>query len=235
MGKLREQLEKARVERERFELRQVESELHVASSDRERSLTVLLVGLAAFYLVVRFGFTTKLDAISEYKTYLFEIGLVGYAAVLLRPRLSLHGLIKLQPIVSSMAALGAGFGILKIARATGIAVPINVSHRETVVFLLAVAPILEEFVFRFLLWKPIECAASPQTAWWATSLAFSYSHLHAIWFVPPEYQKFLIFQMVYTLPLGLACGWILRKQKSLSSAMLLHFAFNLGFFLAFWF
>ncbi len=235
MGKLREQLAQARIERERFDAQLAERERRAALSDREQSLTYLLIGLAAFYLAVRFGFTTRLDAISEYATYLFEIGLVGYAALLLRPRLSLMGVLKPLPIAASIAAIGAGTGVLKITRVVGIAVPFNVSNRETVFFLLAVAPILEEFVFRFLLWKPIERAANAQTAWWATSLAFSYSHLHAIWFVPPEYQKFLIYQTAYTLPLGLACGWMLRKQKSLLSSMLLHFAFNLGFFFAFWF
>lgn len=233
MGKLRDQLMSAQAERETFEIRQAEIETRMSRADREISLTLLLCGIAAFYLAVRFGLTTRLDALGTYASYIFEIGLVILTALILRPRLAWGSLIRLWPIAGALVLLAAGFGIQKLARISGLTIPMNVSEGETVLFLIVVAPILEEFVFRFLLWKPIERATSAKTAWITTSLLFAYSHLHAIWFVPAEYQKFLIYQTAYTLPLGLACGWMLRKQNSLLPAILLHFAFNLGFFLAF--
>jgi membrane protease YdiL (CAAX protease family) len=67
-----------------------------------------------------------------------------------------------------------------------------------------------------------------------SSLIFSYSHLHAIWFVPPEYDKFILYQTAYTLPLAFACAYVLRRQRSLLSSVAVHAAFNFGFFLAFW-
>lgn len=246
MGKLRDQLTAAQTQREQFESRQsgfrVERTRTSASSsgssasssvtDRERSLTLLMVGLAAFYLIVRFGFTQKLDAISEYASYALEISLVALTGFVLRPRLSWRALLQPLTLMVALGAFVAGAAILKFARISGIAVPMDVHNRETVFFLIGVAPVLEEAIFRFLLWKPVERVWDARAAWIATSLAFSYSHLHAIWFLPAEYSKFLMYQTAYTLPLGLACGWLLRRQGSLMSAMLLHFAFNLGFFLA---
>jgi membrane protease YdiL (CAAX protease family) len=109
----------------------------------------------------------------------------------------------------------------------------DIKSKETAFFLLAVAPILEELVFRFTLFAAIKRATDETKAWIITSLLFSYSHLHAIWFVPTEYSKFLIYQTAYTLPLGLVCGFMVRKRGSLIAAILVHAAFNLGFYFAF--
>lgn len=234
MGKLRDQLASAQIARVNFDLRQTNLNDYARPSDREQSLTYLLMGLAAFYLSVRFGAAKQLDAMGAYTSYLFEIGLVGFAVLLLRPRLTLRPLLKPMTLLISFASLAAGFAVLKIARLGAIAVPMNVNDKETVIFLLAVAPVLEELIFRFMLFKPIERVWNAKVAVVATSLLFSYSHLHAIWFVPPEYDKFIIFQAIYTLPLAFACGWMIRRQKSLLSSMLVHAMFNLGFFLAFW-
>lgn len=234
MGKLRDQLVSAQVAKKSFEIRQAESVDFESRSDRERSLTFLLTGIAAFYFAVHFGATKQVDAIGMYASYLVEIGLVALTIALLRPRLSIRALAKPFTLVASAFSLVGGFAILKIARLTGISVPMNVNDVETVIFLVAVAPILEELIFRFMLFQPIQRVWNAKIAMVATSLLFSYSHLHAIWFVPPEYDKFLIYQTAYALPLGFACAYVMRRQRSLLSSMLVHATFNLGFFLAFW-
>jgi membrane protease YdiL (CAAX protease family) len=229
MGKLRDQLEAAQVNRQQFQLRHAELIEKEARSDREQSLTLLLAGLAAFYLVVRFGATQQLDALGTYASYLFEVSLVAISLFLLRPKLSL----KPVTLVTAFVALLAGFGIRKLAGVAGLSIPIDVHSAETVVFLLAVAPVLEELIFRFMIFKSVERVFQSRNAWLVSSLLFSYSHLHAIWFVPSEYSKFLIYQTAYTLPLALVCGWMVRRQSSLLSAMLVHATFNFGFYLAF--
>ncbi|MCB0349385.1 MAG: CPBP family intramembrane metalloprotease, partial [Bdellovibrionales bacterium] len=67
-------------------------------------------------------------------------------------------------------------------------------------------------------------------AWVGTSVLFSYSHFHAFWFIAPDIKAFIYYQTVYTLGLGLACGYAVYKHKSLGGAMLIHGLFNLGFY-----
>ena len=233
MGKLRDQLASGKVARDNFESRQTERLHKEARADRDQSLTALLSGLTFFYLVIRFGATQRLDALGTYASYLFELSLVALTLLLLRPKLSLRALTKPVALAISFLALVSGFGLRKLAAVAGLSVPMDSHSTETVVFLLAVAPILEELVFRFMIFRSIERVFQSRSAWFVSSLLFSYSHLHAIWFVPADYHRFLIYQTIYTFPLALACGWMVRRQSSLLAAILVHATFNLGFFLAF--
>lgn len=233
MGKLRDQLQAAQIAREKYELRHAELLERGARADREQSLTLILSGLAAFYLAVRFGATKQLDAIGTYTSYLFEISLVVIAFSLLRPKLSLKALMRPWTLVTAVIALFAGAAVNKAAALAGLTIPMDIKSKETVFFLLAVAPILEELVFRFLLFASLDRSFGSKNAWFVTSVLFSYSHLHAIWFVPPEYSKFIIYQTAYTFPLALVCGYMVRKKSSLLSAILIHASFNLGFYFAF--
>lgn len=190
--------------------------------------------LVSFYLVIRFGFTTQLDALGNYGSYIFEVICVSVAIGLFGKKI--FSTVKIFKSVSygMIIGLGAGFGIFKLAGVLSIAIPFDLKGTETVLFLLVVAPILEEAIFRFLVWQPIQYISQrPIIALVSTSLIFSYSHLHAIWFVPPEVHKFIIYQTVYTFLLGLTCGYYVYRYSSLACAILIHFAFNLGFYLAF--
>lgn len=189
--------------------------------------------LVTFYLVIRFGFTRQLDALGSYGSYIFEVLCVSAAIALFGKNISSS--IKIFKSVSygMVIGLGAGFGIFKLADALSIAIPFNLKGTETILFLLVVAPILEEAIFRFLVWQPVQYISKrPIVALISTSLIFSYSHLHAIWFVPPEVHNFIIYQAAYTFLLGLACGFYVYRYSSLACAILIHFAFNLGFYLA---
>ena len=111
-------------------------------------------------------------------------------------------------------------------------IPFDATSFETRLFLLAVAPILEELLFRQTFWKQLEVLRLPKaSAWVLTSVFFSFAHLNAIRFVPTELFTFIYYQAGYTLLLGLACGWVRQKDGTVVSAILLHAVFNLGFFL----
>ena len=234
MGKLRDKLESAQLARESFESQRHQRAATHERKDRDTSLTVILAGLAAFYLAIRFGATRQLDAINDNASMIFEISLVALTVLLLKPRLTVKALATRAMLISAPIALIAGFAILKIARLSNISVPFDVHDMKTVIELLVIAPVLEELIFRFMLFQPIQRLTQVKTAMIVTSLLFSYSHLHAIWFVPPEYDKFLLYQTVYTFPLALACAWMVGERRSLLSSMLVHGLFNLGFFLALW-
>lgn len=192
-----------------------------------------LVALACVYLVIRFGFTTQLDALGTYASYIFETICLLFATLLLgkktltalkTPKATLYGFI---------VALIAGFSIFKVAVLFGIGIPFDLSGSETILFLLVIAPILEESIFRLFLWEPLQSLTGrPLFVLLVTSVLFSYSHLHAIWFVPVEMQNFVIYQTAYTLVLGIGCGYFMYRYYSLAGAILIHFGFNLGFFIS---
>ncbi len=127
----------------------------------------------------------------------------------------------------------AGFLVFRFAGWFRIVAPFDLRSGLTILFLLVVARLLEELIFRFFLWASVlSFSAKPIWAWVLTTLFFSYSHLHAIWFAPESIHGFIIYQTLYTIALGAACGYFIWKNLSIFNAVLVHFAFNLGFFLA---
>ncbi len=188
--------------------------------------------LACIYLIIRFAFTQWLDTLGAYASYGFEVVDVSIAGFLAGHTFLKYFKITRPMLICSVGSLIAGFAIFRIAGFAGIQIPFDLRGTETLMFLLLVAPILEELIFRFFLWQPIEwLGRKPIIAWVVTSLMFSYSHLHSIWFVPKEIHTFIVYQTIYTLFLGLACGFFIFRNKSVAGAILIHFAFNLGFYL----
>ncbi|MEK7355434.1 MAG: CPBP family intramembrane glutamic endopeptidase, partial [Bdellovibrionota bacterium] len=189
--------------------------------------------LAIAYLGIRFGFTRQLDEIGAYTAYIMEVALVVIAiAIEGRTFFSRFAIRRAMALFFPLAALG-GFAAFKLAGFSGISIPFDLSGAETLIFLLVVAPILEELVFRFFLWQPVESLTKkPVLALVVCAALFSYSHFHPIWFLPPELASFLTYQTAYTFVLGLACGYWVWRGRSLAGAILTHFFFNLGFYLA---
>lgn len=189
--------------------------------------------LAVLYLVIRFIFTVQLDSFGPYSSYIFETIDVGLAFALAGRTVIGYWRVSRLVLVAATGSLVMGFAIFRSAGLAGIAIPFDLNGGETLVFLLLVAPVLEELIFRFFLWQPIEALAKNSfVAWLATSLIFSYAHLHAIWNVPSSIHPFIAYQTVYTLFLGLGCGYFVFRGRSLAGAIAVHFAFNLGFYLA---
>lgn len=194
---------------------------------------LIWIALAFIYILVRFVFTRQLDTLGEFASYYFEVICIVIAILICGKKIISFFNLKRTASYAMVLSLITGFGIFKLASFLQIIMPLDLKNLITVVFLLLIAPVLEELIFRFLLWQPIQILIKkPYLTLALTSLIFSYSHLHAIWFVPTEYHQFIILQTTYTLFLGLTCGFYIYRYSSLSSAIFIHFAFNLGFFAA---
>jgi membrane protease YdiL (CAAX protease family) len=190
----------------------------------------IALGLLVFYILVRFFFTTWLDTLFAFSSYTFEIFLVAAMAILFKKEfLSLWKLNK-KHVIYTGASLLSGFVIYKLAEVLQVPIPFDVTAKNVWFFLLILGPILEELIFRFFVWQPL--GHKPKFALGFTSLLFAFSHFHAFWFVSPDIHGFVYYQTLYTLGLGLACGYMIYRYHSLLAAVLLHLGFNLGFYLA---
>lgn len=188
--------------------------------------------LAAVYLIIRFVFTNWLDSFGPYASYWLEVIDVCIAWFLAGSNFFNYFTVDRKILFCSLGSLFVGFAIFRITGFAEIQIPFDLKGTETLVFLLLVAPFLEELIFRFFIWQPIEwLTGKPIIAWLVTSLMFSYSHLHSIWFLPKEIHSFVVYQTIYTLILGLACGFFKFRNNSIAGAVLVHFGFNLGFYL----
>ena len=129
-------------------------------------------------------------------------------------------------------ALTSGFAVYEFASVLGHTIPYDLNATETTLFVLLMAPLLEEWVFRGAIWRLIE-KLIPQE--WApfvlTSALYSYSHYQIIGSVPELYQGFVHYQAMYTFGLALFCGGM-RMHFGLIGAVATHLAFNCGFWLA---
>jgi membrane protease YdiL (CAAX protease family) len=194
---------------------------------------ILWVSLAFGYMIVRFGLTAQLDFLGTYASYVLEFITVGIVLFLYRKNISGSFLLNSAIVKPAVFSLLAGFSVYNLSSRIGVAIPFDFKGLELLIFLLLVAPVLEELVFRFFLWKATTwLTLNRVTTLILTSVFFSYAHLHAIWFSPSEIHGFLIYQTIYTLFLGLACGYMVFKWNSVLGAILVHFTFNLGFYLA---
>jgi membrane protease YdiL (CAAX protease family) len=194
--------------------------------------TTILSLLLAVYLILRFFFTQWLDAFGSYSAYILEVILIIVATTITWPKIKNLWLFNKPIGIITLAAFGCGYAVFKAAGFLDIIIPFDFSGTETLLFLLIIAPTLEELIFRFFAWIPFE-RLNKGFAYLATSLLFAYSHFHAYWFYGEEIHKFIFYQTAYTFLLALACGYSVYKFRSLVGAILIHFAFNLGFYLGF--
>ncbi len=185
------------------------------------------------YIAVRFGFSKQLDSAGFYAGYLFEIVMVGLAGIIYHDRIRM----KLENPVSELAkafipSMVLGAAAFLATKPLGLVVPFDLGSMEAILFLILIGPVLEEFIFRMALWQPLKDLMGPRTALIGTTLIFAYAHFHAYWFVPAEYKTFVIYQTIYVLGLGFYCGWRLSRTSALTAPLLVHLAFNLGFYLS---
>jgi membrane protease YdiL (CAAX protease family) len=114
----------------------------------------------------------------------------------------------------------------------GYKLPWDLSQPLAMGMLLIIAPFLEELLYRGALWILFQRLIQKVTyVHWITSLLFSLSHLHPIWFVDDVWKPMIYFQTFYTLLLGYGCGRAVKEKHSIWLAMIKHLAFNFGFFL----
>lgn len=113
-----------------------------------------------------------------------------------------------------------------------IQIPFDLTQSETIIFLLVVAPVLEEFIFRFFVWHTIAQFSNGFTSLIVTSCAFSLSHFYSYWFVPNDYHPFIFYQSLYTLILSYFWGRAyLKSGNNLAVPIGAHFLLNLGFYI----
>src|SRR4051812_43974625 len=104
----------------------------------------VVAGLLAFYLIVRFFFTSQLDALGTYASYYFEGVLVSICLYLYSDQKN-----RWLATPRSLAALAplsfiGGFAIFKLAGLLGIAIPFDLRSHQLILFLIVIAPVLEE-------------------------------------------------------------------------------------------
>lgn len=118
------------------------------------------------------------------------------------------------------------------AKAFNILVPFDFNRPRDIFSLLIIAPILEEFLFRFAYWEPFNRLFKSKTLTLIiNSLLFSLSHFVAYFYVPESFHDFVFYQSIYTLILGFLLGVTYIKTNNLLYPIFYHFYFNLGFYL----
>lgn len=202
--------------------------------------------LLLMFFTVEYLHFLSLDSLGPYALYVFELTWVAVAWMVFRGMPLLPDVPKEGAMVrasgwrklgwfAAVVLLPLGWGVHRYAQGAELLIPFDFSSTETLVLLLTVGPVLEELLYRGAIWRLFEILfeGMGQRTWMivlATSLLFSFSHYHAVFSVPEEFQGFIRFQTLYTLGLGWA-GALLRVKAGLSGSILGHVCFNVGFWL----
>lgn len=191
--------------------------------------------LSTFFLLLYFSARFSFDFLwrhFEYLPYFFEISFVALTFIFLRPEVSLLKRLAAKDFLKLSFMLVAGVSTFKGAGPLHINIPFDFSGMITLLFLLVVAPILEELVFRFSLWECFrKLGLNSATTLILTSLLFSLGHFVAFFQTPAEVHSFIYYQTIYVFFLALFIGRQREQSNSLGLPMMLHFCFNLGFLL----
>lgn len=195
------------------------------------SLRVLSLLMFVAYFGTEYFHWFPVEAISPYGIYFFEVIWVFITWLAFR-RFVLLGKYPVLQKTAIAALLPMGWLVHFFARKQQMIIPFDFTNSETVLFLILIGPLLEEFVFRGAFWRLTEVWTQKLIVpVIVTTLLFSASHFQALTFVPEEYKNFIVYQGLYTLVLGFFCA-NLRMRSGLLAAILGHVCFNFGFWLA---
>ncbi len=183
------------------------------------------------FLITEYFLQGSIETLGTYAIYIGELILVSLFFIIFND----HELQPAKPDKSGFALLSSllvmGFLSRALAGTMGIIIPFDFHSTETLIFLLAVGPLLEELLFRGLLHRTFqELLENTVATSVITSLMFSYSHFQAYFKVPADFQPFIFYQTGYTFLLALLCT-IVRIRHGLIWAILAHALFNFGFYL----
>ena len=182
------------------------------------------------YIFVRFTGYKYLASINQYSTYLFEVCFVGICIYIFRKKVNFKVTFDKGVAISSMGAFIFGILIVALSKFFNLTIPFTINSSETIFFLLVVAPILEEFLYRFSIWHLLNNFSSKIIfILISTASLFAYAHFHPYSTSPSIFKSFIVFQTIYAVIIGFWFGYIYHKTKSLSYIILLHFLLNLGF------
>ena len=142
--------------------------------------------------------------------------------VLVPALLATAGILPLSWMLAGVSAqVMTRFKTEPVQQATVQALQTSVSTSERAVFgIIAIvcAPVIEEILFRGILYPAIKRLGFPQTALWLTALLFALSHANTMTFLP-------------LVLLALLLTWLYERTGNLLTPILAHAAFNLTNFL----
>lgn len=198
-----------------------------------RSRVLSPLALIASYLAIRWGLDPYWREISQYYSYAYELIFSLVVGWCYRHELKFKIKWSQEFRVGFLPALLGGALIYKLITFSGITVPFDFQSFELIFLLLILAPVLEELLFRMALWETSQKVfkSAPVTLV-MTTLFFSVGHLMALWHIPAPYKPFVLIQTLYVIFLGLGAGYRRIQSGTFLAGILVHFAFNLGFFLA---
>lgn len=187
-----------------------------------------------FYLTIRIGLNSYWEMVNPLYSYLFEICFVISTYLVFRKKREIN-LFKFElnqkNIIRLLPWPFVGYVIYRLALKSTILIPFDFSSYTLVFLLLIFAPILEEFVFRFALWEAVsDYVKSEELQVWISSILFSFGHLASMYMLPPDFRPFVLYQSVYVIILGIGVSQMRIKTGSIFGSIIIHFLFNLGFY-----
>lgn len=184
------------------------------------------------FIIVRILLNHLWEKCSVYYSYLFEILFVFSVYFYLNKRVQVNLIKKINKkfCYKFLPWLVFGFIVIKAAKYSGILIPFEFKNFELLFMLLVIAPVLEELIFRFALWELFrDLNKNEEIQIWVSSLLFSLAHFVVIFSVPAEFKPFVLYQSAYVFILGLGVSKTRQESNSITSSILVHFLFNLGF------
>ena len=168
--------------------------------------------------------------------YIYELSVILLAAWFYRT--SLASLLK--PKFNSYTAIVSiafpllGLATFRLMSPLGLVFPMDLRDAYMLTIALAIAPILEEGLFRFVLWNTFDdLKVKPFFLILLTSLLFSFSHFLSYFYLTDILQDFILFQTAYTFILSILLGVVRMRSGSLTICIWAHFLYNLGFVAAY--
>ncbi len=187
-----------------------------------------------FYITTRVLLNSIWDQFPIYLSYIYEIILVAlsywvYKNEEIKPWTK--GRYK-EYLYQMLPWLPLGFILHLLAKISGITIPFDITHLTTTLLLLIVAPVLEELIFRYMLWIAVEkFIKKPEWQIWISAIFFSLGHVIIMMTIPMEFRAFVLYQAAYVLVLSIGASYLRMKSKGMLAPITVHFLFNLGFYL----
>jgi membrane protease YdiL (CAAX protease family) len=205
--------------------------IDAAKNSKNKRLAITVIGIYVLLRMVADPFFWRY--VSEIYSYAFEIIFVSATYFFFKEQVKVYRTPDRKDFQAASLMLLVGLVTYHGASLVHAPIPFDLSSSETVFLLLVLSPLLEELIFRMALWEAFEVLFKKNSlTLFATTILFAAGHFAAYWFVPEQYQSFVIYQTLYAGFLGLIAGWRRMRSDSITSGVWIHFAFNLGFFIA---
>lgn len=187
-----------------------------------------------FYVTIRIGLNSYWDLVNPLYSYLFEVCFVISTYLVFKKKREIK-LFKLDLDQKNFLRLlpwpFVGYIIYRLAVKSTILVPFELTSLSTIFFLLVVAPLLEEFIFRFALWEAVsDLIKNEELRVWISAILFSLGHLVSMYLVSPDFRPFILYQSMYVIILGIGTSQMRLKTGGILGSILIHFLFNFGFY-----